>query len=146
MAARKKPISDLSHGMMGIVNLILGLPLFGFVASIVSPMMAWLEAVDPLLHLLALAVICLGMSFWFPIIFMNGWKIYLLIFAAPFWIAWKIFSFVVDAFGVLAGIGSLLVMGIVGWLGFVVWALGWEQTPAYLLSLIDRLIFSLIGF
>lgn len=142
MAARKKPISDLSHGMMGIVNLILGLPLFGFVASIVSPMMAWLEAVDPLLHLLALAVICLGMSFWFPIIFMNGWKIYLLIFAAPFWIVWKVFSFVVDAFGVLAGIGSLLVMGIVGWLGFVVWALGWEQTPAYL----ERALQSLIGF
>jgi|DEB0MinimDraft_6_1074348.scaffolds.fasta_scaffold04616_10 hypothetical protein len=26
--------------------------------------------------------------------------------------------------------------GIVGWLSLVVWALGWEQTPAYLLSLI----------
>ena len=146
MAARKKPVSDLSFGMMGIVNLILGLPLFGFVASIVGPMMTWLEAFDSTLHLLALTAICLSIGFWFPIIFFGAWKIYLLIFAAPFWIAWKIFSFVVDAFGVLAGIGSLLMMGIVGWLSFVVWALGWEQTPAYLLSLIRQFNDSLIGF
>jgi hypothetical protein len=146
MAARKKPVSDLSFGMMGIVNLILGLPLFAFAASIVGPMMTWLEAFDGALYLLALAAIVFSMQFWFAIIFVNGWKIYLLIFAAPFWIAWKIFSFVVDAFGVLAGIGSLLVMGIVGWLSFVVWALGWEQTPAYLLSLIRQFNDSLIGF
>lgn len=146
MAAHKKPVSDLTAPTLGLVNLILGIPLFGFVASIVSPMMEWLEASSPGLHLLALAVICLGISFWFPLIFVNGWKIYLLIFAAPFWIVWKIFSFVFDAFGVLAGIGSLLVMGIVGWLSLVVWALGWEQTPTYLASLIPQFNDSLIGF
>ena len=136
MAARKKPVSDLHGDTMGLVNLLLGIPLFGFATLIVTPMMEWLEALDPFLHILAMGLIAVTAPSWSAIIFTNAWRIYLLIFAAPGWIAWKVFSFVFDAFGVLAGIGSLLLMGIVGWLSLVVWALGWEQTPAYLLSLI----------
>ena len=33
MAAHKKPVSDLTAPTLGLVNLILGIPLFGFVAS-----------------------------------------------------------------------------------------------------------------